>query len=111
MPARGRRQVAGAGSVRTPSDAGAGPNRAGRLRERVSEPALSADDEGKEVRAPSGDLLGHVETVEEGIAYVDPAEGRSLSELGWARDEGEPFPLEAQHVAETTDEAVRIAER
>lgn len=77
----------------------------------MSEATLSPDDEGKEVRASSGELLGHVDSVEGGTAYVAPTEGRSLSELGWARDEGKPFPLDAQHVAETTEEAVVIAER
>ena len=77
----------------------------------MSEATLSPDDEGKEVRASSGELLGHVDSAEGGTAYVAPTGGRSGSELGRARDEEKPFPPDVRHVAETAEETVSVAER
>ncbi|WP_254536461.1 PRC-barrel domain containing protein [Halomarina litorea] len=72
---------------------------------------LTGDDEGKDVLSPDGQLLGRIARVEDGTATVetDPAaDDPVLTQLGWANDSGETFPLQSQQVAEVTDDGVWV---
>lgn len=76
---------------------------------------LTADDEGKDVVGPDGQVLGRIERVEDGRAVVEtePATDDTneiLTGLGWANDAGETFPLESKQIADRSDDAVYLAE-
>ncbi|WP_207589732.1 hypothetical protein [Halomontanus rarus] len=73
-------------------------------------PRFTDDDVGKTVVNPVGDEVGIVETVENGVAYVDPHpdwSDRIKATIGW---EDEPDiteqPLEDEHVEEVTDDEI-----
>jgi hypothetical protein len=82
----------------------------------VGGPDLTEDDVGKTVVDPTGDEIGTVTDVDEGAnaMYVDPEAGlteRLKSALGWGgADEGDRR-LDASHVADVTDDEVRLEHR
>lgn len=77
-------------------------------------PQFTDSDVGKTVVNPVGDEVGIVETVEDGTAYVDPhpdLSDRIRARFGWENDPSvNEAPLDDEHVAEITDDEVRLRE-
>lgn len=74
--------------------------------------APSDDEVGKPVVA-SGDTIGMITDVEEGIAYMDPHPGlteRIMGRLGWSDKDEEDYPLTPDQIANITDDEVRLAD-
>lgn len=72
---------------------------------------FSEDDVGKTVENEEGRAVGTVAAVEGGAAEVDtdPSLGDSIrAALGWESDPDETARIDADAVAEITDEAVRL---
>ena len=72
---------------------------------------FSPDDAGKRVVTPDGDVVGDVELVRGGTAYVRPSPGLldgygSVLRSPWERDE--PFRLDSQWVDSVTDDEVLL---
>lgn len=77
-------------------------------------PRFTDSDEGNPVINPVGEEVGIVQLVEDGTAYVNPHPNWSdhlKAKIGWEDDpDMTEQPLEDEHVAEITDEAVRLAQ-
>ena len=72
---------------------------------------ITADDESKPVVNASGERVGRVVSVEDGVASVDPDPGLTetfLSMLGWAESQGDSYALQSAAVAEITDDEIRL---
>jgi hypothetical protein len=72
---------------------------------------VTDDDEGKRVVNSSGEAIGMVSTVRDGVAHVDPDPGITdtiRSKLGWGdADEGD-YALEATRIDTVTDDEIRL---
>jgi len=76
---------------------------------------ITADDESKPVTNASGEHVGRVVAVNDGVASVDADPGLTetfLSMLGWAEpdDDSDSYALQSEAVAEVTDEEIRLKE-
>jgi hypothetical protein len=73
---------------------------------------LTETDQGKDVVSESGDIVGIITQVIDGIAYVEPAPGMTnavVSRLLWADDEEDGYPLPKEHIHRVTDEEIIIS--
>ena len=73
-------------------------------------PELTNDEVAKRVVDGAGNDIGIVDSVQEGTAYVDPADdiGAVKSKLDWGADEHDTYPLRNDAISEVTDEEVRL---
>jgi len=76
---------------------------------------ITDDDESKPVTNASGERVGRVVAVTDGVASVDPDPGLTetfLSMLGWAEpdDDTDSYALQSEAVAEVTDDEIRLKE-
>ncbi len=72
---------------------------------------MTADDESKPVINASGERVGRVIAVNDGVASVDPDSGLTetlLSMLGWAEPDGDSYALQSEAVEEITAEEIRL---
>jgi hypothetical protein len=77
----------------------------------MSTTQLTEDDEGKPVVSGDGDKIGMITEVRGGTAHVDPDPGMFDSvkaKLNWGDAGEDTYPLEADKVADVTDDEVRI---
>jgi hypothetical protein len=77
----------------------------------MSTTQLTEDDEGKPVVSGDGDEIGMITEVRGGTAHVDPDPGMFDSvkaKLNWGDAGEDTYPLEADKVADVTDDEVRI---
>jgi hypothetical protein len=77
----------------------------------MSTTQLTEDDEGKPVVSGDGDEIGMITEVRGGTAHVDPDPGMFDSvkaKLDWGDAGEDTYPLEADKVADVTDDEVRI---
>jgi hypothetical protein len=77
----------------------------------MSSTQLTEDDEGKPVVSGDGDEIGMITEVRGGTAHVDPDPGMFDSvkaKLDWGDAGEDTYPLEADKVADVTDDEVRI---
>jgi hypothetical protein len=77
----------------------------------MSTTQLTEDDEGKPVVSGDGDKIGMITEVRGGTAHVDPDPGMFDSvkaKLDWGDAGEDTYPLEADKVADVTDDEVRI---
>lgn len=70
-------------------------------------------DEGKRVVNSSGETVGRIVEVRNGVAYVDPDPdilNTMKSKLGWgdATDDPDSYPLRMSDILEITDDEVRL---
>ena len=73
---------------------------------------LTGDEAGVPVRTPNGDSVGTVVRVEDGVAYVDPADdapGTVLATLGWAdAAETGAYPLPRTAIDAVDEAEIRL---
>lgn len=77
----------------------------------MSTTQLTEDDEGKKVVSADGDEIGRITDVRGGTAYVDPDPGMFdtvKAKLNWGDADEDSYPLQADHVADVTDDEVRL---
>ncbi len=77
----------------------------------MSTTQLTEDDEGKKVVSTDGDEIGRITEVRDGTAYVDPDPGMFdtvKAKLNWGDAGEDSYPLEADHVADVTDNEIRL---
>lgn len=77
----------------------------------MSSMTLTEDDEGKRVVTTDGEEIGMIAEVRAGQAYVDPDPGMFdaiKAKLNWGDADEDTYPLEEEHVAEVTDDEVRL---
>jgi hypothetical protein len=77
----------------------------------MSTTQLTEDDEGKKVVSADGDEIGRITEVRGGTAYVDPDPGMFdtvKAKLNWGDAGEDSYPLEADHVADVTDNEIRL---
>jgi len=75
--------------------------------------SITADDESKPVVNASGERVGRVVSVDDGVASVDPDPGLTetfLSMLGWAESEGDSYALQSEAVEEVTESEIQLKE-
>ena len=74
-------------------------------------PELTADDVAKSVVSGNGEEIGTVTGVEDGTAYVDPADyipGQLKTKLDWGGRTKDSYPLRNDAIAEVTDGEIRL---
>lgn len=72
---------------------------------------ITEDDEGKRVVNADGDTVGMVSGVRGGTAYIDADPGiaeRLMAKLGWDNIDEDDYPLDRSHIAEITDDEIRL---
>lgn len=72
---------------------------------------ITDDDEGKPVMSSNGEQIGTVKEVRGGTAHVDPDPDmfdNIKSKLGWGDAGEDTYPLDANDIAEVTDDEVRL---
>lgn len=77
----------------------------------MSTTRLTEDDEGKTVVSANGEEIGMITEVRGGTAYVDPDPGMFdtvKAKLDWGDVDEDTYPLQADHVANVTDDEVRL---
>jgi hypothetical protein len=78
----------------------------------MADSKLTEADEGKKVVNHDGDEIGVISDFRGGQAYVNPDAGMTdkiMSSLGWSdADEGD-YALNDDHIAEVTDNEVRLS--
>ncbi len=77
----------------------------------MSSTQLTPDDEGKRVVSSAGDKVGMITEVSDGTAYVDPDPSMFdsiKSKLDWGDMNEDTHPISAEHIAEVTDDEVRL---
>lgn len=77
----------------------------------MSTTRLTEDDEGKRVVSTDGEKIGMVAEVRSGTAYVDPDPGmfdQIKAKLNWGDVDEDTYPLNADDVAEVTDDEIRL---
>jgi hypothetical protein len=77
----------------------------------MSTTQLTEDDEGKKVVSTDGDEIGRITEVRGGTAYVNPDPGMFdtvKAKLNWGDAGEDSYPLEADHVADVTDNEIRL---
>lgn len=77
----------------------------------MSTTQFTEDDEGKKVVSGDGDEIGRITEVRAGTAFVDPDAGMFdavKAKLDWGDTEEDTYPLDADDVADVTDDEVRI---
>jgi len=83
----------------------------GRTAGAMAHTELTEEDQGKNVVNAAGDDVGVISGFRGGQAYVDPDPGMTekiMSSLGWADVDEDDYALEADQVAEVTDDEVRL---
>ncbi|MFP8954117.1 hypothetical protein ACLI4Z_14285 [Natrialbaceae archaeon A-arb3/5] len=74
-------------------------------------PALSTDDQGKEVVDSAGQQIGIVAEVEDETAYIDPEPGltdRLKARLNWGGHDDDEYPVESTEIREITDDELVV---
>ncbi|NEU58916.1 hypothetical protein [Halorussus sp. MSC15.2] len=74
-------------------------------------PELTEDDVANAVVDGEGNRIGIVADVEDGTAYVDPADdlaGPLKTKLDWGADTKDTYPLRNDAIADVTDDEVRL---
>ena len=74
---------------------------------------ITPDDESKPVVDATGERVGRVVSVDDGVASVDPDPGLTetfLSMLGWAEPQGDNYALQSAAVEEITETEIRLKE-
>lgn len=68
-------------------------------------------DEGKRIVTTDGEVVGAVENIRNGVAYVRPKRGLLGSCGSWISDAkmDEVLPLDSREIAEITDSEIRLA--
>lgn len=72
---------------------------------------IAKSDEGNRVVDVDGTVVGRVDTVRDGIAYVDPeptVADAVVAKLGWGAIDEQPYPLRGEAVATVSNEAIRL---
>lgn len=72
---------------------------------------MTEDEEGKDVLGPDGQTVGMVNTVEDGVIYLEPNPGitdRLTTGLGWGSDE-EGTTIETEQIEEIGSNSVRLS--
>lgn len=74
-------------------------------------PELTDDDIAKTIVSGSGEEIGIVDAVKDGIAYVDPADdvpGQLKTKLDWGGTTKDTYPLRNDAIADVTDDEIRL---
>lgn len=77
----------------------------------MSTTQLTQDDEGKRVVSADGENVGMITEVRGGTAYVDPDPGmfdNVKAKLDWGDAGGDTYPINAEKIADVTDDEVRL---
>lgn len=77
----------------------------------MAEMSYTDEDVGKQVVNASGEEIGRVTEVRNGVAYVDPDPSMFdtiKTKLGWEDIDEDAYPLEDDQVGEVTDDEIRL---
>lgn len=72
---------------------------------------VTSDDRAKRVVDSEGNVIGIVDDVDDGTAYVDPdpnVPGGVKTRLGWGPDEQSAYPLRNDAIDTITDDEIRL---
>lgn len=75
--------------------------------------SFSERDEGKRVVDASGEEIGIVADVRNGMAFIDSDPSLTdtvMSKPGWKEADKETYPLEAANIEAITDDEIRLAD-